>query len=124
MPRSYIRKKESSYSVSDLDNALKSIQRNTLTVKEAWKKYRIPPSTLYARLSNRRGDGKPGTKTILSTEEEKLLIHVIQKYQEWQQPLTRSDLISIARNFMLELNKKNVTSNSSLRDWFLCFRQR
>ncbi|CAF1503795.1 unnamed protein product [Adineta ricciae] len=124
MPRSYIRKKQPHYSTADLDNALKSIRRNTLTVKEAWKKYHIPPSTLYARLSNRRGDGKSGAKTILSNEEEKLLIHIIQKFQEWQQPLTRSDLISIARNFMMELNKTNVTPNSSLRDWFLCFRQR
>ncbi|CAF1687999.1 unnamed protein product, partial [Adineta ricciae] len=96
MPRSYIRKKQPHYSTADLDNALKSIRRNTLTVKEAWKKYHIPPSTLYARLSNRRGDGKSGAKTILSNEEEKLLIHIIQKFQEWQQPLTRSDLISMA----------------------------
>ncbi|CAF1071129.1 unnamed protein product [Adineta ricciae] len=124
MPRSYIRKKQPHYSTADLDNALKSIRRNTLTVKEASKKYHIPPSTLYARLSNRRGDGKSGAKTILTNEEEKLLIHIIQKFQEWQQPLTRSDLISIARNFMMKLNKTNVTSTSSLRDWFLCFRQR
>ncbi len=67
---------------------------------------------------------KGGAKTILSTEEEKFLIHVIHKYQEWQQPLTQSDLISIARNFMIELKKKNIDIYSSLREWFLCFRQR
>ncbi|CAF1614040.1 unnamed protein product, partial [Adineta ricciae] len=91
---------------------------------EVGKKYHIPVSTLYARLSNRRGGGKPGAKTILSFEEEKLLIHVVQKYQEWQQPLTRLDLISISRDFMLELNKSNIHKNSSLRDWFDGFRQR
>jgi hypothetical protein len=124
MPRTYIRKKVCRYSSSDLDSALKCIRENSLTVAEAVKKYHIPQATLYARLSNRRGGGRPGAKTILSTEEEEFLIHVIHKYQEWQQPLTQSDLISIARNFMMELGKKSIDISSSLREWFLCFRQR
>ncbi|CAF1380417.1 unnamed protein product [Adineta ricciae] len=77
MTRKYIRKKQSTYSAIDLDIALKCIRKNTLTVMEAGKKCHIPVSTLYARLSNRRGGGKPGAKTILSFEEEKLLIHVV-----------------------------------------------
>ncbi|CAF1255767.1 unnamed protein product [Adineta ricciae] len=124
MTRTYIRKKVRGYSSADLEVALQCIRENTLTVNAAGEKYHIPRATLYARLSYRRGVGKQGGKTILSTEEEKLLIHVIHKYQEWQQPLTQSDVISIARDFMIELNKKNIDNNSSLREWFLCFRQR
>ena len=57
-------------------------------------------------LSSCRGNRKPGAATILSNDWENFLIHVIHKYQEWQMPLTRSDLISIARTFMIEFDKQ------------------
>ncbi|CAF4584080.1 unnamed protein product [Rotaria sp. Silwood2] len=123
MPRTYVRKGKS-YSTADLQGALNLIRDGKLRVKAAREQYHIPAATIYSRLSGLRGEGKPGAKTILSTEEEELLIHVIHKYQEWQQPLTRSDLISIARTYMIELKKKNINNDSSLREWFFCFRQR
>ncbi|CAF3921696.1 unnamed protein product, partial [Rotaria sp. Silwood1] len=123
MPRTYVRKGKS-YSTADLQGALNLIRDGKLTVKAAREQYHIPAATIYSRLSGFRGEGKPGAKTILSTEEEEFLIHVIHKYQEWQQPLTRSDLISIARTYMIELKKKNINNDSSLREWFFCFRQR
>ncbi len=58
MPRTYIRKKVCCYSSSDLESALKYIRENSLTVADAGKKYHIPRSTLYARVSNRRGEGR------------------------------------------------------------------
>ncbi|CAF3801544.1 unnamed protein product [Rotaria sordida] len=123
MPRTYVRKGKS-YSTADLRGALNLIRDGKLTVKAALEQYHIPAATIYSRLSGLRGEGKPGAKTILSTDEEEFLIHVIHKYQEWQQPLTRSDLISIARTYMIELKKKNINNDSSLREWFFCFRQR
>jgi hypothetical protein len=124
MPRTYVRKKKSLYSAADLQLALDLIKAGKLTVHAAVQQYHIPTPTIYARLSGLRGEGKPGAKTILSREEEEFLIHVIHKYQQWQQPLTRSDLISIARTYMIELNKKNISNDSLLREWFLCFEQR
>ncbi|CAF3392974.1 unnamed protein product [Rotaria sp. Silwood2] len=82
MPRNYIRKKQSRYSPDELQKALDLIRDEKITVNAASTDYHIPVSTLYARLSGVRGSGKPGTKTILSNEEEKFLIYVIQKYQE------------------------------------------
>lgn len=124
MPRTYIRKKQTSYSRSDLKVALDRIRRKELSATAASNEYRIPLSTIYAHLAGNRGENKCGGRTILSREEEEFLIHVIQRYQEWQQPLTRTQLISIARRFMIELGKKGITKHSLLRDWFYGFRNR
>ena len=123
MPRTYVRKGKS-YSTAALQVAIKLIRDGELTVNAASEKYQIPTSTIYSRLSGLRGGGKPGAKTIFSNQEEEFLIHVIRKYQEWQQPLTQADLISIARTYMIELKKKNINNDSSLREWFYCFRKR
>jgi len=124
MPRKYTRKRKSCYTNDDFEKALDLVRDKKITVQEAAKDYHIPIPSLYARLSGRRSNGKPGAKTILSDEEEQFLIHVIHKFQEWQQPLTKSDLISMARTFMMELKKKNINQDSSLRDWFYSFRKR
>ncbi|CAF4926218.1 unnamed protein product, partial [Rotaria socialis] len=68
--------------------------------------------------------GNPCGNKILSDGEEKFLIHVIHKFQEWQHPLTRSDFTSIARTFMIEMNKKKITEDSLLREWFNGFQKR
>ena len=106
MPRTYVRKRHSHYSEEDLKTALNLIRDKKLAVGIAAGQYHIPRQTLYARLSGCRGNRKPGAATILSNDEEKFLIHVIHKYQEWQMPLTRSDSISIARTFMIEFDKQ------------------
>ncbi|CAF3311642.1 unnamed protein product [Rotaria socialis] len=111
MPRTYIRKKTPTYSIADLKLALDLIGDGKTTVIEASNNYRIPIATLYSRLSGSRG-GNPCGNKILSDGEEKFLIHVIHKFQEWQHPLTRSDFTSIARTFMIEMNKKKITEDS------------
>jgi hypothetical protein len=124
MPRVYVRKKQLRYTADDLEKGLNLIRDGKLKVQEVATQFHIPIPTLYARLSGLRSGNKPGAKTILSNEEEKFLIHVIHKFQEWQQPLTQSELISIARTFMIELKKKNITENSCLREWFYSFKNR
>ncbi|CAF4517648.1 unnamed protein product [Rotaria magnacalcarata] len=123
MPRTYIRKKTSTYAITDLKLALDLIGDGEITVIEASTAYNIPMPTLYSRLSGSRG-GNPCGNKILSDGEEKFLIHVIHKFQEWQHPLTRSDFISIARTFMIEMNKKKITEDSLLREWFNGFQKR
>lgn len=124
MPRKYVRQSQPKYTSEQLNVALDRVRCNELSPGDASIEYGIPLSTIYAHLSGKRSENKPGGKTILSREEEEFLVHVIHKYQEWQQPLTRIQLISIARTFMIELGKKGVTENSSLREWFYGFQNR
>lgn len=124
MPRTYVRKKEKNYAVGDLKSALKMVRTNEASAVVAAAQFRIPISTLYAHLSGRISEPQAGGKTILSHEEEEFLVHVVRLYQDWQQPLTRENLISIARTFMIELAKKGVTTKSRLREWCFGFERR
>lgn len=124
MPRVYSRKRILAYSQAELENAVKMVKRGELSAKLASSQFRIPLSTIYTYLSCDKEFTRPGGKTILSLEEENFLICVLNKYQDWQQPLTRSQFIPIARTFMIEMKKKGVHENSSLKEWFYGFQRR
>lgn len=124
MPRTYIRKTERKYAVSDLKTALDLVQKKELSASVAAVQFRIPLSTLYVHLSGQQSVTQPGGQTILSREEEEFLAHVVRLYQDWQQPLTRANLIAITRTFMIELGKKGVTTDSRLREWCYGFERR
>ncbi|CAF4149234.1 unnamed protein product [Rotaria sp. Silwood2] len=123
MPRKYVRKTESNYSIDDINCALSEVKDKQLTAVDAARQYNIPIGTLYSRLSGLRGSSARGHPSILSTEEEKLLVHVIELFQEWQQPLTRKCVINMARTYMIELGK-NISSDSRLSEWLYSFMSR
>jgi hypothetical protein len=123
MPRKYVRKTKSNYSGDDINHALSYMKKKNLSAVDAARKYNIPVTTLYSRLSGHRGSGSRGRSPILSINEEKFLIHVIELFQEWQQPLSRKSLIDMARTYMIELGKK-VSSDSRLNEWFNSFMTR
>ena len=123
MPRKYIHKVRPKYSLNDLIKALDAIKHEKISPIVAANRYGIPSSTIYNRLSGRLKDFKRGAKTILSTEEEEFLVHVIQTFQQWQQSMTPSFVKEIAKNYMLELGR-NISIDSSLNEWFYGFMNR
>ena len=123
MPRKYIHRVQPKYSHNDLTKALDAIKHEKISPIVAVNRYGIPSSTIYNRLSGRFEDFKRGAKTILSTEEEEFLVHVIQTFQQWQQSMTPSFVKEIAKNYMLELGR-NIAIDSSLNEWFYGFMNR
>lgn len=123
MPRKYVRKTVDKYSKVDLEKAIGLVRNEKFSVAVAAKECNIPERTLYNRLSNTNGDGGRGAKPILAMEEEKLLVHTITIFQQWQQPLSRSSLIELAKCYMTELNKP-ISIKSTLYDWFESFMKR
>jgi hypothetical protein len=123
MPRNYVRKTHTVYSDNDLKQAINAVRGGHLSSGAAAEKFKIPRTTLYGRLSGRRGDTGRGVRPILSSDEEKFLVHVIVTFQEWQQPLTRSSIITMARTYMQELEKP-VAVDSALIEWFKGFMKR
>lgn len=123
MPRTYIRKTQDKYSQDDLERALSDVRDKKLSVKNAAIKYQIPIRTIHYRLSGSRTDAGRGAKTILTKEEESLLVRTILLFQQWQCPLSPSTIIGLAKPYMLQLGKK-VSEESTLRDWFQGFMKR
>ncbi|CAF1507951.1 unnamed protein product [Rotaria sordida] len=123
MPRKYVRKTIPKYSIDDINRALSDIKKKTLTIIDAARDYNIPIATLYSRLSGLRGNSNRGRRTILSNDEEQFLVYVIELFQEWQQPLSRKDVIDMARTYMIELGK-NISPNAHLTEWFHSFMTR
>lgn len=120
MVRNYKRKTTTNYTQVDIENAIKAVQTSELTPSAAADMYKIPLPTLYSRLSGRRGQGPRGARTILTNEEEELLVQTIEIFEKWQLPLLRRNVTDIARSYMLELGKK-IDPASQLTEWFHSF---
>ena len=123
MPRTYVPKSKVMYSKNDLNDVLTAIRNNQISVLQAAKDFKIPQATIYARLSGRRGDNPRGRKTVLSKEEEVFLVHAIQTFQQWQQPMTPATVMRVAKEYMVQLGKK-ISVKTTLRDWFAGFMKR
>ena len=120
MPRKYIRKTQPKYSNEDLIKALNAIKHEKILPIDAAKRFGIPASTIYNRLSGRFTDVGRGVHTVLSKEEEIFLVHVIHTFQEWQQPMTPLSVKIIAKNYMIELGRK-ISIDATLKEWFYGF---
>ncbi|CAF1158729.1 unnamed protein product [Didymodactylos carnosus] len=123
MVRNYVRKRVQTYSNVDIGEAIKSIKDDKMTINEASAKYNVPISTLYNRLSGHNGSSLRGGTTILSKEEESHLVYVIKTMQDYNHPVSNSNVRTIARRCTTEL-KKDIPDNGPGKDWFYGFMRR
>ena len=82
MLRKYIRKEGArryGYSVEAMSQAVADVKNNVYSIK---KVYEINRTTLLNHLKNEH-DGKIGRQTILTRQEESLLVHALKKLGEW-----------------------------------------
>src|SRR5580692_3031241 len=85
MPRIYKRKNESrkyGYDKSAMENALEEICEKGTSIKHAAFLYGVNRTTLMNRMKGSHC-GKVGGITLLTPEEEKLIVHVLTKLGEW-----------------------------------------
>ena len=123
MVRNYKRKTVATYAQADMEKAMEAVRTNELSPSAAAEKFKIPLPTLYSRLSGTRGSGPRGARTILTVEEEGFLVQTIEIFEKWQLPLLRRNVIEIARNYMLQLDKK-ISPTAPLTEWFNSFMNR
>ncbi|CAF1259681.1 unnamed protein product [Didymodactylos carnosus] len=115
MVRNYVRKRVQTYSNVDIGEAIKSIKDDKMTISEASAKYKVPISTLYDRLSGHNGSSPRGGTTIFSKEEESHLVYVIKRMQDYNHPVSNSNVCTIAWWYMPEL-KKDILDNGPARN--------
>ena len=117
MPRTYTRKTQPKYTSKDLQDAVSEIRAKNLSVADAGVRFNIPVRTLYNQLSTNQPGTRPGGKTLLTKDEEQLIVHTITLFQEWQCPVTPSTVIHLEKNNMIELGK-GISPSASLRGSF------
>ncbi|CAF1408332.1 unnamed protein product [Didymodactylos carnosus] len=117
MVRNYVRKRVQTYLNVDIAEAIKSIKNDKMTINdyEASARYNVPLSTIYNRLSRHNGSSARGDTTILGEEEGSHLIYVLKTMQDYNHPLSNSNVRTIARWYMTEL-KKDISDNGSGTD--------
>jgi hypothetical protein len=74
MSRKYVRKTHVVYSEHDLKKALGAVRDGHLSANDTAEQFKIPRTTYHDRLLGRLSDGRRGTKSILSHEEESLRV--------------------------------------------------
>ncbi|CAF1562888.1 unnamed protein product [Didymodactylos carnosus] len=117
MVRNYVRERVQTYSNVDIGEVIKSSKDDKMTINEVSAKYNAPISTLYNRLSGHNGSSARGGTTILSKEEESHLVYVIKTMQDYNHPVSNSNVCTIVRWCTTQL-KKDIPDNGPGKDWF------
>lgn len=138
MPRNRSRTTQNrSYSVAELENAVRSIANGELSDRQAEKQTGIPRSTLkrYVRKYNAAGDPakvnfRPQNEhlQVFTRDEELLLVDYIKTCSNIHYGLTKTSAKRLAYEFAVA-NKKNIRPNwekikMAGEDWLIEFRKR
>lgn len=83
--------------------AINSVKNEELSLRQAAKNYGVPLSTLSDRCSTR--GGKIGRPTVLSEEEEDMVVERIILMGDWGFPLTKVDLKKIIREYLVATDR-------------------
>ena len=109
MGRKYVRKpgiKARNYVYPQLHSAIEAIQSGKLTVTAAAQAFNIPKSTLHDRYKNKNKKARPGRKTALSEETEKIIAKILLQTSLWGFPQTTQHLIHFVKDFLTRRDMK------------------
>ncbi|XP_020297300.1 uncharacterized protein LOC109861874 [Pseudomyrmex gracilis] len=122
--RSKDAQKRCSYSKENVELALTAINSG-MKIAVAASKFGIPRSTLVSKKYKKYSEGKPGPATILTEEEEDVLVQWLFHCSKKGFPLTKTNLIDSVQLFVKKLNQKNSFMDNRLgRHWFEGFMRR
>ncbi len=90
---------------TNIEKAIHLVRVCNVTAYKACKVYGIKSGTLSAHLRGKVKSQVKGRPTRFTVEEENTLLHVIIQLASWCFPLSISEVIEIARQFAIKLNK-------------------
>ncbi|XP_030758772.1 uncharacterized protein LOC115884355 [Sitophilus oryzae] len=119
------KKKRILYSVEDLNKAVNAI-RSGMPFKAASKLFKVPRSTLQDKVKGRTAlEKKCGPETILTKEEENVLVAWLFRIAACGFPATKTMLLDSVQLLVKELNRpNNFTDNRPGRKWYELFLRR
>lgn len=128
MPRTYQKKKPPpSYSIEELQEAVRMVKERKMSQREAANKFKIPKSVIQLRVSGKvslihQGAGRP---TTLSYKEEETIVECLVARADFGYPCDRMELMQLVGEYIKSNNIKNVFKDDTPgEDWYLGFMRR
>jgi len=120
-----LKKARKSYDGQRMQSALSDVQ-DGMSVKKAAQKWSVPRTTLNdLKLGRYKHDARPGPCTILTKEEELLLVEWIIEMSRRGLPLNRDNLLDSIQEIISEDNRSNPFSeNRPGFTWYKLFLKR
>lgn len=123
-PKQRIKRKYFIYTSDMLQEALSAVQKG-MCLRTASKRFGIPFSTLRNKHKGIYSKETSGPATILSSEEEKLLVQWILDMEKRGFPFTRDMLFDSVQMLVLKTKRENPFKNNRPgRSWFEGFMRR
>lgn len=112
------------YSEEDLQKAIAAIE-NGMAKREAAKRFSVPRATLQFRLSDRYVKPSHGPPTVLSSDEEKLIVDWIKECHRKGFPRRKEDVQTSVKQFLDDKPRKNPFNDNFPGDgWYKAFLRR
>lgn len=116
--------KKKTYTKESVASALHSIRTNALSIRKASKEFKIPKTTLLDYL-NEKHPRNVGAPTVLTNQEEQLLIQWIIDMGERGFPVSKSQIIESVGNLVKNLGRENPFKHVKPGDkWYVGFVKR
>lgn len=114
------RKKRKNYSREHIQAALEAIKSKTLSINKASKVFNVPKSTLIDTMKQRyKNPGIPGGSTVLTSEEQQILVRWILEMGDLGFPVTKIQLLESVTKLMQNLGRTNpFKNNRSEEKWY------
>ena len=126
MPRKYTKKTGPTYGSYEKDSMARAInvRNNKMSISKAASMYGINRTTLMNHLKGHHA-GKVGKPTILTHEEEQLIVHAIQKLADWGFGIDRQAVRCIVFDYLNSVGRSNVFGDKKPgQDWMYGFEAR
>lgn len=94
-------------------SAMKDVQKNGMSVRAAAKKWSIPKSCLYDRISGKvKYDRRSGPPPILTKEEEMHVVKCLLEIDKNGCVLTKNDVLDMVKKMLDEAKRKTPFTNN------------
>lgn len=128
MPRVYIKKRQTKYSLQDLCNAVKDVKEKKKTYRQAQDTYNVPIKVIYDRIKGRKIDAGrmgAGVKRVLSERVEEYIVSCLKARAQMGHPCQKEELKLLVKEYVDSKQLKTpFKDNKPGDDWYLNFMKR
>ena len=100
------------YPQERLEEAIRLVKEKTMTLGEASKHFEIPKTTIFDRMNSKKTKLELGRPTVLSEEEENIIVQRLVVMGMWGFPLTSLDVRFLVKSYLDDIGRTCSRQNS------------